>query len=493
MEQARDTLLKRLMRYSKEGVAPFHMPGHKRNPDLAPYLKQLGAQWDITEIPNFDDLHEPSGILRDAMARTAALCGSDAAFFLVNGSTGGLLAAIRAATRYGDQVLVARNCHKAVYHGLELCGLHPTFLFPPQLSDFGCAASIPPEWVEDALEKNPEIRLIILTSPTYEGVISDIAAICQVSHRRNIPVLVDEAHGAHLGLEDSFPKGAVFHGADLVVQSYHKTLPSLTQTAMLHVKEGLISREMVARQLGIFQTSSPSYLLMSSLDSCVSLLENEKETLFTDWNRRLSHFSKQIEPLERLQILGHGKQTDTSIQGVYALDPSKIIIGTRNTPMSGVKLMEHLQQYEQIQLEMALEHYAVAMTGMGDTEESMDRLATALLTLDKQFETAPAAPSVIPMPSTPVCRVPLTQAEVAPNTLVSAQRAEGLVCGEYIWAYPPGIPLMIPGEAFSPEIIQTLVQMKQVGVRLVGTCGSPPETLAVLRNAETGGGKPAFP
>lgn len=480
MKEQKETLLSLLQHYSREGELPFHMPGHKRNIGLAPYLEKLGANLDVTEIPGFDDLHEPEGILADAMERTAIVCGSETSFFLINGSTGGILASIRAATSYGDRVLISRNCHKAVYNALELCGLRPIFLNPPEVPGFGCAASLPPEMVEHALATYRDIRLVILTSPTYEGVISDVEAICKLAHHRKIPVFVDEAHGAHLGLDEAFPNGAVSCGADLVVQSFHKTLPSLTQTGVLHVKSGLVSREEVARQLGIFQSSSPSYLLMASLEGCVSLLEKQKRKLFTGWKQRLLHFDEKIQPLARIQVLGYGTQKQVSIPGIYRLDPGKLVIGTENIALTGVQLMEILKEQFHIQLEMALEDYAVAMTGMGDSEEMMDRLAEALFKLEGMYpreKVVSHVPSCLELP-----RIQMSQAEAAayPWSLSSAEKAKGCVCAEAIWAYPPGIPLIIAGEEVSEELIHRLLRMKEAGVHLCGTRGTPPEFLAVL-------------
>lgn len=478
MSETRETLLALLERYQGEGHVPFHMPGHKRNIKLAHYLERLGANLDLTEIPGFDDLHHPEGILAEAMTRTARLWGSDKAFFLINGSTGGLLAGIRAATKYGDRVLVARNCHKAVYHALELCGLQPVFLKPPEVPGFGCFGSLPPEMVEEALSMNLEIRLVILTSPTYEGVISDVEAICALAHHRKIPVLVDEAHGAHLGLDETFPVGAISCGADLVVQSFHKTLPSLTQTGVLHVKSDLISPEEVARQLGIFQSSSPSYLFLASLEGCVSLLEKERTSLFGAWKKRLLKVEKNLQTLKGLQILGHGENKEP--QHVFRLDPGKLVIGTKSKAFTGVRLMEILQKEYRIQLEMALIQYAVAMTGMGDTSHMMEQFTKALLEVDALYPGETDA--FFDMMDTKLPEIHMTQSEAVryPWKLVSAQEGEGLICGEAIWAYPPGVPLIVPGEVFSRELIRQLLQMSEAGVRLCGTRATPPITLTVL-------------
>ena len=481
MEHRRRTLVDHLEAHRLRGGAPLHMPGHKRNEDLAPYLKVLGAGLDITELPGFDDLHAPRGLLAEAMARAAALYGSQAAFFLVNGSTGGLLAGIRAATRRHDRVLIARNCHKAVYHALELGGLEPVFLQPPVLEGLGSAASLSPALVERALEEHPDIRLVILTSPTYEGVLSDVEAICRLAHEKGVPVLVDEAHGAHLGLHPTFPQGAVSMGADLVVQSFHKTLPSLTPTGVIHLQGELVSPEELRRQLGIFQTSSPSYLLMASLEGCVTLLEEQGPKLFGDWNRRLEEFDQAIRPLRWIRVPGHGGEAGAPIPGVFALDPSKVVLSAAGLSITGTRLMELLAEDYGLQLEMAMEGYAIAMTGMGDGKELLPRLADALLELEERYG-LPAGAARDTAPSLPLPRRACspTEAMEQPWVLLPRQEAAGRVSAAYLWAYPPGVPMVIPGEIIDHALLEALGRMGAAGINLIASRGQPEDHLAVL-------------
>ena len=339
-----DSLLLALRRYAASGAIPMHMPGHKRNESLAPYLQMLNAPLD---------LHDAHGILRQGMERAAHLWGARRSFFLVNGSTGGLLAAIHAVLGAGGDAIVARNCHKSIYHGLELCGVTPHFVCPPVEQRIGVCGSIVPEDIERALKDCPCAKLVIVTSPTYEGVISDIRTIAEIAHRYGAVLLVDEAHGAHLGMGD-FPEGAVACGADLVVQSAHKTLPSLTQTALLHLQGNLVDPERVERSLGIFQTSSPSYLLMASLDSCVSLWEKEGQTLASQWLDALHKFEVQTQELHHLILLGQEQMEDHT---VFALDPSKIVISTTRAGVQGPELMDWLREKQKIELEMACADY----------------------------------------------------------------------------------------------------------------------------------------
>ena len=225
-------LYRKLIEYAGSDYYPFHMPGHKRNINegVCPYA------YDITEIEGFDNLHEPMGILRLAMEEAAAFYESDKTYFLVNGSTCGLLSAICALTAKEDKVLVARNCHKAVYNALFLHELMPVYIYPEYIEAWGISGGISPYKLAYLLEEHKEIRVVVITSPTYEGVVSDIEKIAAIVHEKQRILIVDEAHGAHFGMHGELPRPALSKGADVVIQSLHKTLPALTQTALLHVK-----------------------------------------------------------------------------------------------------------------------------------------------------------------------------------------------------------------------------------------------------------------
>ena len=461
-----ETLFMALQRYGREDAIPMHMPGHKRNEALAPYLKALGAGLDITEIDGFDDLHGAEGILRRGMERAAQLWGAKRSFYLVNGSTCGILAAIHTVLGQGGSAIVARNCHKSVYHGLELCGITPHFLLPPVESRFGICGSIAPAEVERALQTHPDVRLVIVTSPTYEGVVSDIRAIADVAHRHHAVLLVDEAHGAHLGM-GNFPAGAVACGADVVIQSAHKTLPSLTQTALLHLQGELVDPERVAHSLEIFETSSPSYLLMASLDSCVALLLEQEQHLLQEWNASLQAFGQEVRSLQHLRILGYTAAPDSS---VYALDPSKIVISTAGTSATGPELMGSLRKEANIELEMAASDYVIAMTGMGDTADTFHALARALCKADRMIQTSPSA-AVRPDLQLPRRLCSAQEAVFGAREKCPLDKAAGRVSAGYVWAYPPGIPLLVPGEEIDAALLSVFKGLQESGVSLRGLSG----------------------
>lgn len=478
------SLLERLQDHHREGYLSLHMPGHKENTGLAPYLNILNAGLDITELPGFDDLHDPNEVLAQAMSRAAKLWQAPKSWFQVNGSSGGLLAAIRAATRRGDKILVARNCHKAIYHAVELCGLDPVFLLPPVEETFGLSGSIPPDQVAQALEEHPDVKLIVYPSPTYDGVVSDTAGICAVAHARKIPVLVDEAHGAHLGLSDHFPPSAMGQGADLAVASLHKMLPSLTQTGILHARGMYVNIPEVNRQTGIFQTSSPSYLLIASMEGCVRLLEERKEELFDAWKGRLDDFDEKVKGLKHLRLPGHGQEAGETYPDLFALDPAKIVISTRNSALNGVELKNHLREDYKIELEMALDHYAVAMTGLGTDDTFADRLATALLELDEKYGPAEAAVPMETIRTLPPRKMSIEKAAMSPGGVDFLYDSMGKVCGEYIWAYPPGIPLITPGEVITTPVVEDIERLYRAGVKLIGTRGKPPFTTVAIREED---------
>lgn len=469
----RENLFEKLKAYAASDMLPMHMPGHKRNA-MTPCLRELGAAFDLTEIEGFDDLHHPEGVLREAQERAAALWGAEESCFLVNGSTGGILAGLYAAADRGGEILLARGAHKSVYHGIELLGLVPRFLCPPLAPGGSFFASVTPEAVQAALERYPAVRAVALTSPTYEGVLSDAAGIAKVCHERGVPLLVDEAHGAHLGF-GGFPGGAVRAGADLVIQSLHKTLPSLTQTAILHRSGTLIDPARLRHALSIFQTSSPSYLFLASIDGCIELLR-ERPEIIARWRENLERFDREVSGLERIDLPLRGKLPEN----VFAYDPGKILITAKNGA-SGFALADALRRRHHIELEMAAPDHALAMTGPGDTPETLSRLAAALKELDRSLpDKEEAAPPPLPYGLLPELAELPGNAMSLPWELVPPAEAAGRTAAEYVWAYPPGVPLVIPGERLTKELAEALADPRS---RLRSTRGRLPEKTAVLRES----------
>jgi arginine decarboxylase len=478
-------LLAILDAYSKRDICPFHMPGHKRN------TEQLGTRLpyalDMTEIFGFDNLHNASGILKSVMDRLSVLYGSRKSYILVNGSTGGILAGIRSAVRPGDTIIMARNCHMSVYNAVELNHLRPVFLLPELDTASGINGSIRPEQVEQALAHNRDARLVVLTSPTYEGVVSDIQNIAHIVHQYDIPLLVDAAHGAHFGFSELFPDNPLRSGADIVVCGLHKTLPVLTQCAALHIGTTRVDLKTVERALSIFETSSPSYILTASADNCVQLLAERKVQLFTEYESRLRRFDADIENLIYLRILCHGGDCVERHPVFFDFDPGKIVISTCHTALSGLELATRLRAEFAIETEMAYGDYVIAMTSICDQAEHMERLAAALCAIDMEQSGSSVSLPDRRQPILPVQAMNIDVAGCAKGEQIPFNEAHGRISLEYVWAYPPGIPLLVPGEVICPNLVDDCQQLIQSGVVLHSPSGGMPVQIRVKpeKNSES--------
>lgn len=504
------TLYDTLISYSRTDMYPFHMPGHKRKPLPFPNPYMV----DITEIDGFDNLHHTEGILKEAQERAAVLYGSKRCYYLVNGSTCGLLAAICAAAGRGDKVLVARGSHKAVYHALAIQGLSAEYLYPVITSN-DLQGQITPEQVEEALNKHPDIRAVVITSPTYEGIISDIAGIAECAHAHDVPLIVDEAHGAHLGFGGGFPKNAVRLSADAVIMSLHKTLPSFTQTALLHLTSDRIAPERIERYLGIFETSSPSYLFMAGMDECVRMVAEEGQQLFAEYRKRLDAFYGETADLKHLHVM---RREDVTPEEAYDWDDSKLVIfagkpgkmsatdvkQSAKNPMyagEGTALHERLLHGYHLQMEMVSADYVLGITSIMDSDEGFRRLSAALHEIDRELagtvkgaaagmgapksdRTAGALPRAqgftAQMYRSNPREMQIYQAMELPYKEVSFAEAAGRMSADYVYLYPPGIPLIVPGEIITGEFLERIGACMRNGLRVEGQANLSAERIKIV-------------
>ena len=533
-------ILERLTEYAGSDAYPFHMPGHKRQEisDGVPggFPDPYGI--DITEIDGFDNLHHAEGILKDAMNEAAAVYGADRSWYLVNGSTCGILSAVFAVTENGGKILTARNCHKAVYHAIYLNRLKAEYLYPEEITEFGINGGIRAEDVRRALERDvikhsgnlesaknsgsseneensenrknhesiknsenrrkkcAEIQAVLITSPTYEGVVSDIQAIADVAHEYGVPLIVDEAHGAHLEFADrchGFPKSALEYGADIVIQSLHKTLPSFTQTAILHVKGDLVDQDRVARYLSMFQTSSPSYLFMAGMQRCIRYMDGAGRDEMIRYEKRLERFMERMRGLRVLEVLTH--EICDKYETVAGWDPSKIVVSTMHAEdFHGEELAEVLRNKYHLEMEMTAPEYVIAMTSLMDTDEGFERLAAAFLEIDEELMKAEGenkqerknrkeseemklgqgmknskVPETLESQiSHPIERMPICEAMDANTGHTALQDTVGKVSAESVYLYPPGIPIIAPGEVFTEEIVEKIEAYKAAGLLVQG-------------------------
>ena len=450
-------LQEKIGEYANKNYLPMHMPGHKRNIKLLG--EKLPYKIDITEISGFDDLHHANGLIKNIENKARKIYGSKRSFILVNGSTCGILAGIRSVINFGDKVLIARNSHKSVYNAIELNNLNAIYI-SSKINKYGIDGNIDVKEIDKKIKENKVIKLVVITSPTYEGVINNIKSIVSIAHKYNIPVLVDEAHGAHLRFMDNlYNKEALNSGADIVIQSLHKTLPALTGTALLHIQGELVREENVARELSIFETSSPSYILMSSIEECLDILIY-KEELFKEYENNLKYFYKETKKLQKLKILGN------EIENKEYYDFGKIVIITKNTNITGKELADILRKEYKIELEMSSIDYALAMTSICDTKENFIRLLNALEEIDKKLENKEEKENKIEI-VLPEKKMNILDAIKNNNSkYLNYKETEGKISKEYIWIYPPGIPLITPGEIINKEIIQKINDYKNANIEV---------------------------
>lgn len=463
-------LYDKLKKYSKSGVYPFHMPGHKRSTALSDGIMPYGI--DLTEIDGFDNLHNAEGCILEVQNLAERLYNVKKAFLLVNGATGGILSAVRAMTNRGDKVLVARNSHKSVYNALEICGLEPEYIVPAVDDEFGINCSITPLQVEKAIVENPNTKLLIITSPTYEGVVSDIKEICRIAHLHNVMVLVDEAHGAHFPFSKSFPSEAVASGADATVASLHKTLPSLTQTALLLTSnESLINS--LAENLAIFETSSPSYIFMSAIEKCLEFCENA--SAFDEYIKRLNSFNEKCKSLKKIKVLCYGND-EVKNHRFFDFDISKITVSVRGLDINGTQLAEILRNDFKIEPEMVCSDYVLLISTVCDTDEGFARLINALQIIDSKCSAKELN----------ACRYSITIPKIAVKPCECSGK-DGEFCLlehsidkislEYVWAYPPGIPIIAKGEIITQDIANIIIAQIASGINVCSTKGKIPKEI----------------
>ena len=467
-----DTVYNRLMDYSLTEAYPFHMPGHKRRleGDILSDISRI----DITEIDGFDNLHDPQGIIREAQERASELYGAQESFFLINGSTCGILSAVAACVPRGGWLMMARNCHKSVYHAALLGGLKTAYLYPAMEKHFSFCSGLDAEYIKKELDAFYEthpgetIHAVLITSPTYEGVISDVRAIADFLHARRIPLIVDEAHGAHLGLAKGLPLGSCELGADIVIHSLHKTLPAMTQTALLHVNGNLVNRQKLRFFLSVYQSSSPSYVFMASIDRAVTMMQKNGEEYFESFLKRRSDLLDSLKRCKQLRVFQK-----------EGTDPCKLVLSTGKSGMSGKLLYDTMRIKYGLQMEMAAGDYVVAILTVMDSKEGFRRLEKAVLEIDGRLEACENTP-----------KSELTQEDAEPQKIIKAEvvctleeaalrreqiqipceEAKGRICGAWIYVYPPGIPILAPGERIKGEHIAAVNRIRQKKLDLKGIC-----------------------
>jgi len=455
MDQAKTPLYDALMRHWARRPFSFHVPGHKYG---AVFLKRAENVFssvlmlDATEISGLDDLHHPEAVIAEAQALTAELYGAEETFFLVNGSTAGNLAMIAAVCdEKKRKVIVQRNCHKSVMHALQLMGATPVLLSPEFDSDMRVASHVCVKAVKEALALHRDAAAVVLTNPNYYGMAMDLTEIVRIAHDYGIPVLVDEAHGAHFVIGSPFPKPALACGADVVVQSAHKTLPAMTMGAFLHVNSGRIDVERLKYFLQLFQSSSPSYPIMAALDLARSYVASLVEDDVAAIVKEIEEFKMALAHIEGVAVV-------SSRQPGVQMDPLKVTVQTRSS-LTGYELQQRLE-CEGVFAELAdplnvLLVCPLAATGwlveaVGKMKRAWRGLSAGEAPLLDSFPFSRPPLSVL---------VPYDELRDARKKVVALEAAEGYVAAETVIPYPPGVPLVWIGERIDRGHIEQIRQL----------------------------------
>lgn len=425
----------RLRDNADSNVIPMHMPGHKRNTDFVPsYLRE-----DITEIDGFDNLHAPSGVLKDIESDAASVWHASSCVMSVNGATALILSALMAASVRG-KILIAGNCHVSVWHALELIDSPFSVVYPGASSAFPFCLDISTQKISKMLDDDPEIKTVVITSPTYEGVVSDIDAIAGMAHERGVAVIVDEAHGAHLGLDPYFPASSK---ADAVIKSIHKTLHAPTQTALLLTYGNMISDRLIRHYMDIFETTSPSYILMEGIARVVNDLKADA-SIVSPWVSALIKCREALGGLRHLKLFSYP-----------GADMSKLVILTEGV-MDGNELAGELRR-RHIETEASFKTHVIAMTGIGDTDGSLKVFAQALMDIDEGLEGTVTEEFDYVLPASgPEMLMSVRDAARAASILTNAEDSIGKISADYCFKYPPGIPLLIPGQKITEDRLALL-------------------------------------
>ncbi len=464
-------IIDKLLQLNRQNVVSFHVPGHKngRIYNKFPYknFKDILYKLDTTEIPGTDNLHNAKDIIEKSQQKASEAFGSEETFFLVNGSTSGIYSMIMAAASPGDKVLVDRNCHQSVVNACILGDLIPVYIYPDMDEKRGIAMGISPDDIEKQLARHDDIRAVALTYPNYHGIASNLKKIEEIVHKYDKILLIDEAHGAHLALSESLPPSALSCGADAVVQSTHKTLPSFTQSSMLHIQGNRIDRDRLKFMLRIHQSSSPSYLLLISLDFAIMVYRAEGRKLMGTLLENIKNFKQQAKNIDGIDIIG---EEVIGNKGVKSIDITRLCIGLEG--ITGYELERRLRKDFNIQMELSNRYGVLGVTSIANTGKDFDKLLEGLSIISKEIRGNSARLSgnlpenfifgKVEQVFTP------REALYKSKRKVLLKKSQGFISGEYVIPYPPGIPLIIPGEKINTEIILQVMDVIDNGGEVLG-------------------------
>lgn len=469
LDQKITPLFDALQKYVSDDTVQFHVPGHKQGKGLPEFMEFVGQNTlaiDLTCLPDLDNICNSVSTIKHAQQLAAEAYKADHSYFLVNGTTYGIQAMIMAVCEPGDKIIIPRNAHKSAVGGLILSGAQPIYIEPQIHPDFGISMGITAEAVEEALSQHPDAKAVFVVYPTYYGTACDLKAIVEVSHARNVPVVVDEAHGAHLAFHDALPVSAIECGADISASSTHKLAGSMTQSSILLLREGLVNPQKVKAVLNLTQTTSPSYVLMASLDIARKQMALKGKELLDRTLKLTSYARKELAETPGLELL------DENVIGKFgcvAFDPTKITVNVLGLGLSGYEMERILRDQYRLQVELADLYNVIFLVTIGDDMESINYLIETVKKIAASCSLGKVVKYCPKLPGIPELVVSPREAFYSDIKFVPFQDAEGEICAEMIMAYPPGIPLVLPGERISRDIIDYVEVLKKENAELQGT------------------------
>ncbi|WP_247218317.1 aminotransferase class I/II-fold pyridoxal phosphate-dependent enzyme [Synechococcus sp. C9] len=469
------------LRQLAQGYRGFHTPGHQRGRGAPAILREWWGEAvftaDLAELPGLDNLGQPTGVLREAQARVAEIFGAEHTWFLVNGATAGVLASLLAVHRENGCVILPRQVHQSVIHGLILTGAKPIFILPEWDAQQQVWGGIDPGKLTAILasKNHSSINALVLNSPTYKGVCGAVAECIEIAHEYNVPVIVDEAHGAHFPFHPQLPDSALTLGADLVIHSTHKVLTSLTQSALLHQQGNRINPQQISQCLRLVQSSSPSYLLLASLVAMAEQMADQGEALFDQLLAQIAKFIPAINHIPGCHTL----KINPNQIGFTAQDPTRLVIQTQALGVTGFMLDELL--HEQYKITAEFPDYAdlTFILSPSHTEADLQIFVQALQEISTNRPAQPLT-ALPPLPAVTEAVMSPREAFFAPQKMLPWREAVGQISATTVSPYPPGIPVLLPGEWITPEVVDYLQELDRLGGQVVGV--EIDQTIAVVSN-----------
>ncbi len=467
--QDRTPLLDVLLAHAKRQVTSFHTPGHKNGQGIDPKLKAFTGRnvyaLDVTVFPEVDSLHDPVGPIKKAQLLMARAYGVKYSQFLVNGSSSGNMTMLMSACNPGDSVILSRNAHKSTLSGIIMSGVWPIWIQPKIDQHLDIIFDSDAAQIEEALRQYPEAKAVFITSPTYHGVTTDLRRIADICHARGKLLLVDEAHGAHLKFHKDLPISAVEAGADMCVQSTHKILSALSQGSVLHVNSDQIDITRVRKIISMLQTTSPNYFILASLDAARKQVFFQGEKIFGRLIRLAEEARERINRLHHIYCVTQG---EIRAKG-YDLDVTKLTLNVTRTGLSGHDVEQLLATQYGIQVDCADLFNLIAIMGIGTTRQDIDKLVAALEDIDRK-DPGQEKNWVLQLPSlsTEMVMTPRDVFLQHRSKRVPLSKAVGHISAQTLTPYPPGIPVLIPGERVTKEIRDFLMDLADRDVRISG-------------------------